>query len=282
MNDPDTFVLYLEDIGREELITSQTEIDLSKLIIRKKNPDKDAIRKLVSANLRLVIHIAKKWAGRGVSLDDLTQEGNLGLWKAAEKFDHERGNKFSTYATWWIKQSVSRAVADHSRTIRVPVHMHERIGKVYRAMNEIEKETGIAADVDQVAASTGLEVKAILDALKSSNTASVMSMEDPLTGDDDDWNLHSVSTGLVDDLDVNQSTFVEEIREAIENVLATLEAREAKVIILRYGLQGRRPHTLEEVGQRYGLTRERIRQIEKTAHHRLRHPVRARKLRQYL
>lgn len=273
----DTLLLYFEEISKYKLIDHDEEIRLSKLIIRKKNPDRKAINDLVMANPRLVIDIARKYAGRGVPFHDLVQEGNMGLIKAAEKYDYKRGCKFSTYATWWVRQACSRAIADQGRTIRVPVHMNDRIGKIYVVIQDIEKKTGMPVDVDQVAEVMGLEPDAILFALKKSRLTKTESMDEPHS-EDNEGDLHGIAPGP----DIAYISAVNTQRkEAIEKALDTLPSREARIIKLRMGLLNGRVYTLEEVGQKFDLTRERIRQIEKDAIHKLRHPRRARLLKEY-
>lgn len=273
----DTLVVYFEEIGQYGLISHEEEVRLSKLIIRRKIPDKKSRDALIMANPRLVIDIAKRYVGHGVLFEDLIQEGNLGLIKAAEKYDHEKGYKFSTYATWWIRQSVSRALADQSRNIRVPVHMNDRIRNVYKAINAIEKETGMKADIDQVSELTGLEPDAVLFAIASNRLSATESMDEPYS-EDNEGDLHGIAPGPdnAHSLVVNS-----EKEEAIEKALATLPAREARILKLRMGLLNGHPYTLEEVGKKFGLTRERIRQIEHDALRKLKHPRRMRLLKEY-
>ncbi len=272
----DTLIVYLEEISRYSLITHKEEIRLSKLIHRK-NPDREAINDLVMANPRLVINIAKKYTGHGVDFADLVQEGNLGLIKAAQKYDYKKGFKFSTYATWWIRQAVGRAINDQSRNIRVPVHMNDRIRLIHKAINLIEQETGLKADVDQVAEVTGLEPDAISFALKSNRISTTESMDEPCF-ENNEGNLHGIAPGP----DTAYISAVnEEKKKAIDQALATLPAREARILVLRMGLHGNQPHTLSEVGKKFDLTRERIRQIETDALRKLRHPRRRQLLIEY-
>lgn len=273
----DTLILYLEEISKYELIDHEEEVRLSKLIIRKKKPDKKAINDLVMANPRLVIDIAKKYTGRGVDFQDLVQEGNLGLIKAAERYDYEKGCKFSTYATWWVRQACGRAIIDQSRNIRIPVHMSDLIGKIHVVIQRIEKETGLPADVDQVAQVMGLDPDKILFALKKSRQTKTESMDEP-NSKDNEGNLHDIAPGP----DIAHVSAVNvQRKEAVDKALATLSTREAKILSLRMGLRDGYEHTLEEVGKKFGLTRERIRQIEGNALRKLRHPRRASMLKEY-
>ena len=274
---PDNIVLYLEDIRAYNLIEPATEKALSKLIIRKKNPDQKAMHELFLANVRLVVSIAKKYAQRGVDLEDLIQEGNLGLWKACEKFDHERGCKFGTYATWWIRQAVSRAVADQSRTIRMPVHMNERIIAIGKVFSAIEKETGLAPDIDQIAAELNTTPEAIKFALQKKKLVSTLSLDIPAFDEEGDFYELLTRNG-------NEASLAdcEKLKELIGEVLLSLNAREAKILTLRFGVCGHIPHTLQEVGVKFGITRERVRQIEGIALRKLRHPRRTRVLKDYI
>lgn len=274
---PDNIVLYLEDISIYNLIEPATEKALSKLIIRKKNPDKKAMHELFLANVRLVVSIAKKYAQRGVDLEDLIQEGNLGLWKACEKFDYERGCKFGTYATWWIRQAVSRALADQSRTIRIPVHMNERIIAIGRVFSAIEKETGLAPDINQIAEVMGTTPEVIKFALQKRKLVSTLSLDVPAFDDEGDFYellaRNGNEAGLAD---------YEKLKKLIGDVLLSLNAREARILTLRFGLFDNIPHTLQEVGVKFGITRERVRQIEGIALRKLRHPRRGRALKEYI
>ncbi len=274
---PDNIVLYLEDISIYNLIEPATEKALSKLIIRKETPDQKAMHELFLANVRLVVSIAKKYAQRGVDLEDLIQEGNLGLWKACEKFDYERGCKFGTYATWWIRQAVSRAHADQSRTIRMPVHMNERIIAIGRVFSAIEKETGLAPDINQIAEVMGTTPEAIKFALQKRKLVSTLSLDVPAFDDEGDFYellaRNGNEAGLAD---------YEKLKKLIGDVLLSLNAREAKILTLRFGLSDNIPHTLQEVGVKFGITRERVRQIEGIALRKLRHPRRGRALKDYI
>lgn len=277
----DGLAQYLADISEYSLITVETETELSKQIVQCKNPDKDAICQLILANTRLVIDIAKRYTQRGVPFRDLIQEGNIGLWKAAEKFDWKRGYKFSTYATWWVRQSVSRAIADQSRTIRMPVHMSDRVTRVFKSMNAILQETGEEPKIGDVATRARLTVHEVKDALNRFNTVNTASLNEArFTNDEDETGLYVF---LEDDQPPVQNVVDRsDLEYAVDEVLTTLTGREAKIVQLRFGLNGSFPHTLEEVGQKFGLTRERVRQIEAKALRKLRHPRRARKLYGYI
>jgi RNA polymerase primary sigma factor len=237
-----------------------------------------ARQRLIRSNTRLVISIAKKYVGRGVSFMDLIQEGNLGLIKAVEKFDHKRGFRLSTYATWWIRQMVTRALADHGRTIRVPVHMIEHLRRLYRASQELQQELGRRPTPDEIATQMDLPLERVRWMLQVSQRP--LSLQRPV-GEDGDAELGS----FIEDRDAPTPVEIANDRwlaDEVERVLGSLPSREAQIVRLRFGLQDGRTHTLEEIGQKFGLTRERIRQIERIALHRLRHPRRSRRLREFV
>jgi RNA polymerase primary sigma factor len=297
----DTVGLYLREMARVPLLTTDEEIRLAKaleagriaqeilnedgsnLVERQKleGQVKEGLiarEHLIKANTRLVVSIAKKYVGRGVPFLDLIQEGNLGLMKAVEKFDHSRGNRFSTYATWWIRQTITRAIADQGRTIRVPVHMSDRIRRLYNIAQRFEQEHGRMPTPEEMAAEMDIEPCKVQWMLKVSWRP--LSLERPV-GEDDDSELVS----FVEDETTptpTQGAYQSLLGEKVKEMLATLSPREARILRLRFGLLDGRSHTLEEVGQKFGLTRERIRQIEGKALRRLRHPLRSRQLRDYL
>lgn len=247
--------MYLREIGKVPLLTTEQEIQLAKLVEQK---DIEAKRKLTEANLRLVVSIAKRYMGRGLLFLDLIQEGNLGLIRAVEKFDYRRGYKFSTYATWWIRQAVTRAIADQARTIRVPVHAVETMNKLNRVQRELLQQKGREPTVAEIAEASGLTPCKVMDIQKAAQDP--VSLETPV-GDEDDSELGD----FIEDQDADEP--LEEVfrhiqREELFRVLDSLPARERKVLELRFGLKGERPRTLEEVGDRFGVTRERIRQVE--------------------
>ncbi|OFW60650.1 MAG: RNA polymerase sigma factor RpoD [Actinobacteria bacterium RBG_16_64_13] len=247
--------MYLREIGQVPLLTSEQEIELAKLVEKK---DVEAKRRLTEANLRLVVSIAKRYMGRGLLFLDLIQEGNLGLIRAVEKFDHRLGYKFSTYATWWIRQAVTRAIADQARTIRVPVHAVETINKLNRIQRELLQKSGKEPSVVEIAAALGVSPGKVRDIQKA--TQEPVSLETPV-GDEEDSELGD----FIEDADADQPlevVFREIRREELFRVLDSLPARDRKVLELRFGLKGERPRTLEEVGERFGVTRERIRQVE--------------------
>jgi len=296
----DTIGLYLKEMARVPLLSTEEEIKLAMRLEAAKaaaikleqHPQHErsaewkfliqdglhAREHLIKANTRLVVSIAKKYLSRGVSFLDLIQEGNLGLMKAVEKFDYHRGNRFSTYATWWIRQTITRAVAAHSRTIRVPIHMSDRIRKLYRLVRELEQQRGRKPSIEEIAALMDCEPRKVQWMLQVSWQP--ISLEYPV-GEDDDSELGSF---IENDREPGpaDSTHHKLLQEKVEALLNTLTPREARILRLRFGLQNGRSHTLEEVGQTFGLTRERIRQIEGRALRRLRHPRRSRKLRDYI
>jgi RNA polymerase primary sigma factor len=247
--------MYLREIGQVPLLTSEDEIELAKLVEKK---DVEAKRRLTEANLRLVVSIAKRYMGRGLLFLDLIQEGNLGLIRAVEKFDYRLGYKFSTYATWWIRQAVTRAIADQARTIRVPVHAVETMNKLNRVQRELLQKSGREPTLVEIAAALGVTPGKVREIQKS--TQEPVSLETPV-GDEEDSELGD----FIEDADADQPlevVFRELRREELFKVLDSLPARDRKVLELRFGLKGERPRTLEEVGERFGVTRERIRQVE--------------------
>ena len=252
-NDP--VRMYLKEIGKVPLLTAEEEVSLAKRIERR---DMDAKRKLIEANLRLVVSIAKRYVGRGMLFLDLIQEGNLGLIRAVEKFDYRKGYKFSTYATWWIRQAITRAIADQARTIRIPVHMVETINKLIRVQRQLLQDIGREPTAEEIAAEMGTTPQKVREILKISQEP--VSLETPI-GEEEDSQLGD----FIEDEDATMPVeAVSEImqKEELGFVLGTLTHRERKVIELRFGLKGEHPRTLEEVGQKFGVTRERIRQIE--------------------
>ena len=297
----DTVGLYLREMARVPLLSTEEEITLAKALEAGRNGEEtlrnngsDPVRRtelervigegmaardhLIKANTRLVVSIAKKYIGRGVPFLDLIQEGNLGLMKAVEKFDYSRGYRFSTYATWWIRQTITRAIADQGRTIRVPVHMSDRIRRLYNTARQLEQEHGRRPTPEEIAAEMDMEPRKVQWMLRVSWRP--MSLERPV-GEEDDSELGN----FIEDEATptpGQSVSQRLLGERIETMLATLSPREARILRLRFGLLNGRSYTLEEVGQKFGLTRERIRQIEGKALRRLRHPRRSRRLRDYL
>ncbi|MBO4572493.1 MAG: RNA polymerase sigma factor RpoD [Clostridia bacterium] len=267
--------LYLKDIGKYPLLSMEEEIELAR---KMSEGDEDAKQQLSQANLRLVVSIAKKYVGRGMQFLDLIQEGNLGLMKAVEKFDYSRGYKFSTYATWWIRQAITRAIADQARTIRIPVHMVETIHKQARVTRMLLQELGRDPFPSEIAERMGIPESRVIEIQKIAQDP--VSLETPV-GEEDDSHLgdfiqddNTKSPG-----DIVTSTM---LREQLSNVLSTLTPREQKVLILRYGIEDGRPRTLEDVGKVFNVTRERIRQIEAKALRKLRHPSRSKRLKDYL
>lgn len=266
--------MYLKEIGRIPLLKFEDEIALAK---RYEAGDMKAKKKLTESNLRLVVSIAKKYIGRGMSLLDLIQEGNQGLIRAVEKYDWRKGFKFSTYATWWIRQAITRAIADQARTIRIPVHMVETINRYIRASRRLMQELGREPTAEEVAKVMEVDVTKVREIMKVSQEPT--SLETPV-GDEEDSHLGDfISDPGPTPYD---QTSRQLLKEHMEEVLATLSDRERKVLILRFGLEDGRPRTLEEVGSQFGVTRERIRQIEAKALRKLRHPSRSKKLKDYL
>ncbi|MGC9469232.1 MAG: sigma-70 family RNA polymerase sigma factor [Anaerolineae bacterium] len=297
----DTVALYLREMARVPLLTNEEEVTLAKQIERGLEAEHllqegghtaeeracleqivqeglQARDHLIRANTRLVVSIAKKYIGRNVPFLDLIQEGNLGLMKAVEKFEYQRGYRFSTYATWWIRQTITRAIADQGRTIRVPVHMSDRIRRLYRRAQEIEQERGTRPTAEELAEEMGLEPRKVQWMMRVSWQP--LSLERPV-GEDEDSELSS----FIEDEQTPtppDTAYTGMLRDRIEEVLATLNPREVRILRMRFGLHNGRSYTLEEVGQKFGLTRERIRQIEGQALRRLRHPSRSRDLKDYL
>ncbi len=267
--------MYLKEIGKVALLTPEEEIDLAK---RMAEGDEEAKRRMAEANLRLVVSIAKRYVGRGMLFLDLIQEGNLGLIKAVEKFDYTKGYKFSTYATWWIRQAITRAIADQARTIRIPVHMVETINKVIRVSRQLLQELGHDPSAEEIAAEMNMPVDKVRDILKIAQEP--VSLETPI-GEEEDSHL----ADFIPDEDASEPAEAASftlLKEQLMDVLSTLTPREEKVLRLRFGLEDGRTRTLEEVGKEFNVTRERIRQIEAKALRKLRHPSRSKKLRDFL
>ena len=273
INDP--VRMYLKEIGRISLLSSEEELDIS---MRIANGDEDAKNLLAESNLRLVVSIAKRYVGRGLLFLDLIQEGNIGLMKAVEKFDYGKGYKFSTYATWWIRQAITRALADQARTIRVPVHMVETINKMARIQRQLTLELNREPSEEELAEKMGVTVEKVREVMKISQEP--VSLETPI-GEEDDSHLGDF---LKDETSMSPEEYTtnEILKEEIKSVLMTLQEREQDVLELRFGLIDGTCHTLEEVGKRFNVTRERIRQIEAKALRKLRHPSRAKKLKDFL
>ena len=270
--------LYLREIGRIKLLSTAEEIELARQIMKGGTPGDRAKRKLVQANLRLVVSIAKKYVGRGMLFLDLIQEGNLGLIRAAEKFDHERGFKFSTYATWWIRQAITRAIADQARTIRIPVHMVETINKLKKVTRRLAQERSRKPTEEELAAEMGVSISKLRDIIKIAQEP--LSLETPI-GKEEDSRLGDFIEDSGADAPI-KTVASELLKEDLAEVLCTLSARERDVLRLRFGMDDGRQRTLEEVGQLFGVTRERIRQIEAKALRKLRHPNRRKKLEEYV
>jgi RNA polymerase primary sigma factor len=300
----DTVGLYLKEMSRVPLLNVEEELDLAKRIERGKQSRRELARTngstppskrqelegqindgvqarehLIKANTRLVVSIAKRYIGRGVPFLDLIQEGNLGLMKAVEKYEYQRGFRFSTYATWWIRQTITRAIADQGRTIRVPVHMVDRIRQLYRTTHEMEQKLGRVPTTDELAEEIGVNTTKVEWMMRVSWLP--LSLESPINDDEEDSELGMFIEDQLTPTPI-QSTYANLLRDKVQEVLDTLPPREARILRLRFGLENGRAYTLEEVGQKFGLTRERIRQIESKALRRLRHPRRARQLKDYL
>ena len=267
--------MYLKEIGKVPLLSAEEEIELAK---KMEMGDQDAKRRLAEANLRLVVSIAKRYVGRGLLFLDLIQEGNLGLIKAVEKFDHTKGFKFSTYATWWIRQAITRAIADQARTIRIPVHMVETINKLIRVSRQLLQDLGREPTPEEIAAELKMPEERVREILKISQEP--VSLETPI-GEEEDSHLGDFIQDDNVPVPAEAATFTL-LREQLSEVLADLTEREQRVLRLRFGLDDGRARTLEEVGQEFGVTRERIRQIEAKALRKLRHPSRSRKLKDFL
>jgi RNA polymerase primary sigma factor len=273
INDP--VRMYLKEIGRVDLLSAEEEINLAKRI---EDGDEEAKRRLAEANLRLVVSIAKRYVGRGMLFLDLIQEGNMGLIKAVEKFDYRKGYKFSTYATWWIRQAITRAIADQARTIRIPVHMVETINKLIRVQRQLLQDLGREPSPEEIAEEMDLTPEKVREILKIAQEP--VSLETPI-GEEDDSHLGD----FIEDAEAqspSEHAAYELLKEQLEDVLDTLTDREENVLRLRFGLDDGRTRTLEEVGKVFGVTRERIRQIEAKALRKLRHPSRSKRLKDFL
>lgn len=274
-NVDDPVKMYLKEIGKVELLTAEEEVNIAKRI---ENGDESAKKELAAANLRLVVSIAKKYVGRGLSFLDLIQEGNMGLMKAVDKFDYTKGFKFSTYGTWWIRQAITRAIADQARTIRIPVHMVETINKLVRIQRQLVQELGRDPTNEEIAAEMGVDEEKVREVKKIAQDP--VSLETPI-GEEEDSQLGDF---IEDDTVISPEEAADYtmLREEIDNILSGLSDREKKVLELRFGLNDGMPRTLEEVGKEFDVTRERIRQIEAKALRKLKHPSRSQKLKDFL
>lgn len=275
VNIDDSVKMYLKDIGKVPLLTASEELDLAK---RMEAGDEEAKKQLINANLRLVVSIAKRHVGRGMQFLDLIQEGNLGLMKAVDKFDYTKGFKFSTYATWWIRQAITRSLADQARTIRIPVHMVETINKLTKVSRTLLQKLGREPTQAEIAEAMGISESKVVEIQKIAQDP--VSLETPI-GEEDDSHLGDFieDKSTASQLDIAEGRM---LKEEIEDILSTLAPREAMVLILRYGLRDNRPRTLEEVGKVFNVTRERIRQIEAKALRRLKHPNKMKKLKDFM
>lgn len=275
VNIDDSVKMYLKDIGRVPLLNAQEELALAE---RMANGDAEAKKQLINANLRLVVSIAKRYVGRGMQFLDLIQEGNLGLMKAVDKFDYTKGFKFSTYATWWIRQAITRSLADQARTIRIPVHMVETINKLTKISRTLLQKLGREPTQAEIAEAMGITESRVVEIQKIAQDP--VSLETPI-GEEDDSHLGDFieDKTAASQIDIAESKM---LKEQVEEILGTLAPREAMVLILRYGLRDNRPRTLEEVGKVFNVTRERIRQIEAKALRRLKHPNKMKKLKDFL
>ncbi len=270
----DPVKMYLKEIGKIPLLTPEEEIELAR---RVEQGDEEAKKKLIEANLRLVVSVAKRYIGRGLSFLDLIQEGNLGLIKAVEKFDWRKGYKFSTYATWWIRQAITRAIADQARTIRIPVHMVETMNKIHKVTRQLTQELGRKPTEEEIAEKVGLPVEKIREI--SMIGQEPLSLEMPVGEDEDNRLADFVENKGMSPADI---AIQKSLKKDIEELLNELSEREREILKLRFGLEDNQPRTLEEVGKLFNVTRERIRQIEAKALRRLRHPSRSKKIKDYL
>ncbi len=267
--------MYLKEIGKVDLLTADEEVELAK---RMEQGDEWAKQQLVEANLRLVVSIAKKYVGRGMLFLDLIQEGNMGLMKAVEKFDYTKGYKFSTYATWWIRQAITRSIADQARTIRVPVHMVETINKLIRVSRQLLQEKGREPKAEEIGEEMDISADKVREIMKIAQEP--VSLETPI-GEEEDSHLGDFIEDEDSPAPASAASYIL-LKEQLDGVLDTLTEREKRVLELRFGIEDGRPRTLEEVGKEFGVTRERIRQIEAKALRKLRHPSRSKKLKDYL
>lgn len=267
--------MYLKEIGKVDLLTAEEEVELAK---RMEQGEEWAKQQLVQANLRLVVSIAKKYVGRGMLFLDLIQEGNMGLMKAVDKFDYTKGYKFSTYATWWIRQAITRSIADQARTIRVPVHMVETINKLIRVSRQLLQEKGREPKAEEIGEEMDISAEKVREIMKISQEP--VSLETPI-GEEEDSHLGDFIEDVDSPAPASAASYIL-LKEQLNDVLDTLTDREKRVLELRFGIEDGRPRTLEEVGKEFGVTRERIRQIEAKALRKLRHPSRSKKIKDYL